>query len=150
MDRTRVTRRTTGCVLPSLVLGALRDEKYREIIVNRKPTTTTASTTYSIVWTFCIAVLSFECIVTAVGTLLERRVGVRYIVPLREGGSLPAVVDTEDGSYVVKFRGAGQGQRALVAEALAAGLALHLGLPVPAPAIVRLDEGFGRAEPDPE
>jgi hypothetical protein len=75
----------------------------------------------------------------------------RYAVPLREGGSLPAVIDTSDGGqYVVKFRGAGQGARALVAELLAAGLAQLLGLPVPEPAIVRMDEGFGMSEPDPE
>ena len=76
--------------------------------------------------------------------------GLRYVVPLREGGSLPAVVDTEAGPFVVKFRGAGQGVKALVAEALAAGLARTLGLPVPDPAIVALGEGFGESEPDPE
>src|SRR5215208_2179034 len=77
--------------------------------------------------------------------------GIRYVVPLREGGSLPAVVDTEDGGqYVVKFKGAGQGAKALVAEALAAGLALTLGLPVPAAAVVELADGFGNGEPDPE
>ncbi len=74
-----------------------------------------------------------------------------YLVPLREGGSLPAVVDVEPaGQYVVKFRGAGQGPKALVAEAIAAGLGQTLGLPVPRPALVELDEGFGRGEPDPE
>jgi hypothetical protein len=73
------------------------------------------------------------------------------VVPLREGGSLPAVVDTDgDGSFVVKFRGAGQGPRALIAEALVASVALQLDLPVPRPAIVDLDDGFGRNEPDPE
>src|SRR5690349_1824031 len=77
--------------------------------------------------------------------------GVRYVTPLREGGSLPAIVEADDGgSYVVKFRGAGQGAKALVAECLAAALALELGLPVPQPAIVTLDDGFGNAEPDPE
>jgi len=82
---------------------------------------------------------------------LPRFAGSRYVVPLREGGSLPAVVDTDaDGSFVVKFRGAGQGPRALVAEALVASIALHLGLPVPRAAIVDLDDGFGKAEPDPE
>ena len=75
----------------------------------------------------------------------------RYLVPLREGGSLPAVVETDqDGHYVVKFRGAGQGARALVAEALVAGLAAALELPVPSAAVVELEEGFGKAEPDPE
>ncbi|MFN8636189.1 MAG: HipA family kinase [Chloroflexota bacterium] len=88
---------------------------------------------------------------------LERLSGVRYVVPLREGGSLPAVVETvrEDtqtpgGVFVVKFQGAGQGAKALVAEALVAGLARVLGLPVPTPAIVTLEDGFGNAEPDPE
>jgi hypothetical protein len=82
---------------------------------------------------------------------IEQLVGVRYDVPLREGGSLPAVVETDrDGPYVVKFRGAGQGAKALVAELLAAGLAQALGLPVPRPAVVTLAEGFGKAEPDPE
>lgn len=76
--------------------------------------------------------------------------GLRYVVPLREGGSLPAVVDSDAGTFVVKFRGAGQGVKALVAEALAAGLARALGLTVPNPAIVALGEGFGESEPDPE
>jgi len=77
--------------------------------------------------------------------------GIRYAQPLREGGSLPAIVETETGElFVVKFLGAGQGRRALVAEALAAALAVELGLPVAEPAIVRLAEGFGRSEPDPE
>jgi len=82
---------------------------------------------------------------------LPRLTGARYVVPLREGGSLPAVVDTEgEGSFVVKFRGAGQGPRALIAEALVAGVAQKLELSVPRAAIVDLDEGFGRGEPDPE
>jgi hypothetical protein len=73
------------------------------------------------------------------------------VVPLREGGSLPAVVDTDaDGTFVVKFRGAGQGPKALIAEALVALMALQLGLPVPRPAILDLEDGFGRGEPDPE
>jgi len=81
----------------------------------------------------------------------RRVVGTRYVVPLREGGSLPAVVDTDaEGTFVVKFRGAGQGPRALVAEALVGAIALRLGLPIPPPAIVDLADGFGRGEPDPE
>ena len=80
---------------------------------------------------------------------LPRFIGARYVVPLREGGSLPAVVDTEfDGTFVVKFRGAGQGPRALIAEALVALIALRIGLPVPRPAILELEDGFGRNEPD--
>jgi len=89
--------------------------------------------------------------------IMARLIGTRYVVPLREGGSLPAVVETvasddvtPGGPFVVKFLGAGQGARALIAEALVVGLALALGLPVPQPAIVTLEEGFGNAEPDPE
>jgi len=86
---------------------------------------------------------------------LPRLRGLRYVVPLREGGSLPAVVDVEgegegEGAFVVKFRGAGQGPKALIAEALVGLVGLALGLPIPRPAIVELDEGFGRSEPDPE
>ena len=77
--------------------------------------------------------------------------GARYVAPLREGGSLPAIVDTAGGgTLVVKFRGAGQGAKALVAECLAAALALELGLPVPKPAILTLAAAFGKSEPDPE
>lgn len=76
---------------------------------------------------------------------------IRYAVPLREGGSLPAIVEVEDESlYVVKFRGAGQGARALIAELIAGQIGLHLGLPVPELALVDLDESFGRTERDPE
>lgn len=75
----------------------------------------------------------------------------RYVQPLREGGSLPAVVETADGSlYVVKFRGAGHGAKALVAELLCGLLASTLGLPTPAPAVVDVAPSFGAAEPDPE
>src|SRR5215218_3532058 len=82
---------------------------------------------------------------------LPRVVGTRYVVPLREGGSMPAVVETNDhGTYVVKFRGAGQGPKALNAEALVASIAQVLELPIPRAAIVELAEGFGRSEPDPE
>jgi len=88
---------------------------------------------------------------------LERLIGARYVVPLREGGSLPAIVDTvqadesrPSGAFVVKFLGAGQGAKALIAEALVAGLAQALGLPISQPAIIELAEGFGNAEPDPE
>jgi len=75
----------------------------------------------------------------------------RYVLPLREGGSLPAIVDTDGpGQYVVKFRGAGQGPKALVAEAIAAGLAGVLGLPVPDAAVIDVAKGFGMGEPDAE
>lgn len=83
--------------------------------------------------------------------MIERLTGMRYVVPLREGGSLPAVVEADNGAqFVVKFRGAGQGAKALVAEVLAAGIGQRLGLPVPRAAIVELGAGFGEAEPDPE
>ncbi len=74
----------------------------------------------------------------------------RYVAPLREGGSLPAVVETDGGLFAVKFLGAGQGARALVAEIVVGGLAHALGLPIPEVALVTLADGFGRAEPDPE
>ncbi|MFL5607509.1 MAG: HipA family kinase [Gemmatimonadaceae bacterium] len=75
----------------------------------------------------------------------------RYVQPLREGGSLPAVVDTDEGGlFVVKFRGAGQGTKVLVAELIVGGLAMRLGLPTPELALVDVSSRFGRSEPDPE
>jgi hypothetical protein len=75
----------------------------------------------------------------------------RYVTPLREGGSLPGLVEADDdGLYVVKFRGAGQGPGALVAEVVAGELARSLGLPVPELVRVELDPQIGVAEPDPE
>jgi hypothetical protein len=75
----------------------------------------------------------------------------RYVTPFREGGSLPALVEADDdGLYVVKFRGAGQGAKALIAEIVAGQVARELGLLVPELVLVDLDPGFGIAEPDPE
>jgi hypothetical protein len=76
----------------------------------------------------------------------------RYVQPLREGGSLPAVVDTADGGglWVAKFRGAGQGARVLIAELVVGGLARALGLPVPELALLDLPPEFGRMERDSE
>ena len=75
----------------------------------------------------------------------------RYVTPLREGGSLPALVEADDdGLYVLKFRGAGQGRRALLAEVVAGELARGLGLPVPELVLVELDPAIATAEPDPE
>ncbi|MCW2973086.1 MAG: hypothetical protein JWN72_1359 [Thermoleophilia bacterium] len=73
----------------------------------------------------------------------------RYVTPLREGGSLPGIVEADDdGLYVVKFRGAGHGPRALVAEYVSGEIARQLGLPVPELVEVLLDPALGRAEPD--
>lgn len=75
----------------------------------------------------------------------------RYVTPLREGGSLPAIIEADDeGMYVLKFRGAGQGQKALVAELIAGGIARALDLPVPEIVLVNLDPDLARTEADPE
>ncbi len=81
-----------------------------------------------------------------------RKVSVtRYITPLREGGSLPAIVEADDEfKYVLKFRGAGQGIRALIAELLGGELARYLGLKIPEIVFAELDDSFGRTEPDEE
>ena len=75
----------------------------------------------------------------------------RYVTPLREGGSLPAIVEADDqGLYVMKFRGAGQGANALVAEVLAGEIARAAGLAVPELVLLDLDADLARSEPDPE
>jgi hypothetical protein len=75
----------------------------------------------------------------------------RYVTPLREGGSLPAIVEADDdGLYVLKFRGAGQGARALVAELVSGELARTLGLSAPEIVFVELHPDLARTEPDPE
>jgi hypothetical protein len=75
----------------------------------------------------------------------------RYITPLREGGSLPAIIEADDdGMYVLKFRGAGQGPKALIAELVAGEIARAAGLPVPELVFVELDPELARTEPDPE
>ncbi|HEY0677784.1 MAG TPA: aminotransferase class I and II, partial [Chitinophagaceae bacterium] len=75
----------------------------------------------------------------------------RYITPLREGGSLPAIVEADDGFlYVLKFRGAGQGVKALIADLIGTETARVLGLKVPELVLAHLDEAFGRTEPDEE
>src|SRR6476469_8517956 len=75
----------------------------------------------------------------------------RYVTPLREGGSLPAIVEADDdGTYVLKFRGAGQGPRALIAELVVGELGRALGLPVPEMVFMELDPVLGRSEPDTE
>lgn len=83
--------------------------------------------------------------------MLRRLTAVRYITPLREGGSLPAIAEADDQQlYVIKFRGAGQGRKALIAEVLAGEIARALGLSVPELVLLELDPAFGRTEPDPE
>lgn len=75
----------------------------------------------------------------------------RYVTPLREGGSLPAIVEADDGFlYVLKFRGAGQGVKALIAELIGGEIARTLGLKVPEIVLARVDPAFGRTEPDEE
>lgn len=83
-------------------------------------------------------------------------VATSYMAPLREGGSLPALVEAYDpqnaasGLFVLKFRGAGQGPKALIAELIAGALLRAAGLPVPELVFIELDAAFGRAERDPE
>jgi hypothetical protein len=75
----------------------------------------------------------------------------RYVTPLREGGSLPAIVEADDdGMYVLKFRGAGQGVKALIAELISGEIARVLGLRVPEIVLANLDRVLSRSEPDPE
>src|SRR5260370_36974853 len=75
----------------------------------------------------------------------------RYVTPLREGGSLPAIIEADgDGLYVLKFRGAGQGPKALIAELLAGEIGRAAGLPVPEIVFVELPAELARTEPDDE
>jgi hypothetical protein len=83
--------------------------------------------------------------------MLRTVTATRYVTPLREGGSLPAIVEADDlGTYVLKFRGAGQGRKALIAELVSGEIGRTLGLPVPEIVLVNLHPDLGRAEPDPE
>ena len=83
--------------------------------------------------------------------MLRRVSATRYVAPLREGGSLPGLVEADDdGLYVMKFRGAGQGTAALVAEVVAGELARSLGLPVPELVLAELEPELAHAEPDAE
>lgn len=82
---------------------------------------------------------------------LRHHVLTRYIIPLREGGSLPALAEADDGfKYVVKMRGAGHGAKALIAELLGGEIARKLGLKVPELVFLDIPEEFGITEPDPE
>ena len=81
--------------------------------------------------------------------MIRTTTATRYVTPLREGGSLPAIVEADDdGLYVLKFRGAGQGPKALIAELVAGEIARTLGLPVPEIVFMELDPVLGRTEPD--
>ncbi|MEU8590396.1 HipA family kinase [Streptomyces sp. NPDC048664] len=83
--------------------------------------------------------------------MLKEVIATRYITPLREGGSLPGLVEADDlGTYVMKFTGAGQGRKTLVAEVVCGELARRLGLRVPALVTVDLDPVLGLGEPDQE
>jgi hypothetical protein len=83
--------------------------------------------------------------------MLRKVTATRYVTPLREGGSLPGLVEADDdGLYVVKFRAAGQGLKALVAEVIVGELARIAGLPVPEIVGVEVATELGRTEPDPE
>ena len=83
--------------------------------------------------------------------MLEAVTATRYVTPLREGGSLPGLVESDDlGTYVVKFRGAGQGRKVLVAEVVSGELGRRLDLPVPGLAVMELDPVVARHEPDEE
>lgn len=98
----------------------------------------------------CRSVVSVTDTATADTTLPVVR-AVRYVQALREGGSLPGLIETDDlGTYVVKFRGAGQGTAALVAEIVVGELARRLGIRVPDLVLVELDDELGRREPDPD
>jgi hypothetical protein len=81
--------------------------------------------------------------------MLRTATATRYVLPLREGGSLPAIVEADDlGIYVAKFRGAGQGVNALVAELVAGEIGRALGLAIPEIIFIHIDAALGRNEPD--
>src|SRR5437773_5525548 len=81
--------------------------------------------------------------------MLRTITATRYVTSLREGGSLPAIVEADDdGLYVLKFRGSGYGPKALIAELVAGEVARALGLPVPEIVFMELDPVLGRTEPD--
>ena len=83
--------------------------------------------------------------------MLPELTATRYVTPLKEGGSLPGIVEADDdGTYVLKFRGAGQGLKVLVAEVVVAGIARLLEVPVPDLAVVRLDPRIAKYEADEE
>ena len=83
--------------------------------------------------------------------MIKTLTATRYITPLREGGSLPAIVEADDGQlYVMKFTGAGQGAKALIAELVAGEIGRALGLAVPEIVFLNLDPRLGRTDSDQE
>jgi hypothetical protein len=83
--------------------------------------------------------------------MIKKVNAIRYVTPLREGGSMPAIVEADDGQmYVMKFIGAGQGRKALIAEVVAGEIGRALGLRIPEIAFIELDPELGPSEPDPE
>ena len=107
----------------------------------------------SVIWNTSILLFSLVRLIAMVETVREiRSVNVtRYATPLREGGSLPAIVEADDQFlYVLKFRGAGQGKRALIAELIGGEIARTLGLKIPEIVFANLDRAFGQIEGDEE
>lgn len=97
------------------------------------------------------AIYSAGRAVSVVDSILRTVVVTRYVTPLREGGSVPAIVEADDdGMYVIKFRGAGQGPKALIAELVAGEIGRAAGLPVPEIVLIELDPDMARTEPDVE
>ena len=88
---------------------------------------------------------------TIASSMIRTITATQYVTPLREGGSLPAIVEgDDDGTYVLKFRGAGQGPKALIAELISGEIARHLGLRVPEIVFAEVDPRMAKTEPDPE
>jgi hypothetical protein len=111
-----------------------------------------AQTIYSILYCYQYQLFFFIFTDYIENNMELRTVNVtRYITPLREGGSLPALAEADDGfKYVVKFRGAGHGTKALVSELIGSLIAQAVGFRVPEPVFINLDEAFGRTEGDEE
>ena len=100
---------------------------------------------------FIAAIGGQETLTTLLTRSIRTVTATRYVAPLREGGSLPGLMEADDdGLYVVKYRGAGQGPKTLVAELLAGELGRLLGLPVPELVFVELPAALASGEPDPE
>ena len=93
---------------------------------------------------------TLPCLLTE-SLMIRSLLATRYLTPLREGGSLPAIIEADDDElYVMKFVSAGQGPKALIAELVAGEIGRALGLPVPEIVLMTLDSQFGRTEGDPE